>query len=72
MVSRKKTLNRRQNKRSSEFAYQVQASSLATLDKDSLKMKLSIDQGKVNLNGRDVPEAEVQGALFMIMLGLNH
>ncbi|MDP0155895.1 YdgA family protein [Glaesserella parasuis] len=56
----------------SEFAYQAQASSLATSDKDSLKMKLSIDQGKVNLNGRDVPEAAVQGALFMIMLGLNH
>lgn len=49
----------------------AQASTLAEIDSENIKMKLTIDQGKVNLNGRDVPEEEVQGALFILMLGLS-
>ncbi len=54
-----------------ELANQAKASTLAEVDNENIKMKLTIDQGKVNLNGRDVPEEEVQGALFILMLGLS-
>ncbi len=54
-----------------ELVNQAKASTLADVDNENIKMKLMIDQGKVNLNGRDVPEEEVQGALFILMLGLS-
>lgn len=54
-----------------ELVNNAQASTLAEVDNENIKMKLTIDQGKVNLNGRDVPEEEVQGALFILMLGLS-
>lgn len=44
---------------------------LAVVDGDKIKLKLELDQGKVTLNGREVPEQEIQGALFLIMLGLS-
>ncbi|AUI65910.1 MULTISPECIES: YdgA family protein [Glaesserella] len=53
-----------------ELINQAKASTLAEVDNENIKMKLTIDQGKVNLNGRDVPKEEVEGALFILMLGL--
>lgn len=48
----------------------AQASTLAEIDSENIKMKLTIDQGKVNLNGRDLPEEDVQGMLLFLVLGL--
>ena len=48
----------------------AQQSSLAQVDAEKLQLKLEIDQGKVKLNGNEVPEEQVQTALFMIALSL--
>lgn len=53
-----------------DLVAQAQGSDLVELDAEKLKFNLEIDQGKVKLNGNDVPEEQVQGMLFMIMLGL--
>ncbi|MGX2966438.1 YdgA family protein [Ursidibacter sp. B-7004-1] len=43
---------------------------LAVVDAENIKVKLEIDEGKVKLNGNDVPENQVENAMFFIMLGL--
>lgn len=47
-----------------------QESGLVEVDSENVKLKLEIDQGKVKLNGNEVPEEQVQTALFMIALSL--
>lgn len=53
-----------------EIVSQAKASDIAVVDGENIKLKLEIDQGKVKLNGNDVPDEQVQSALFMLMLGL--
>ncbi|MGX2957048.1 YdgA family protein [Ursidibacter arcticus] len=53
-----------------ELVLQAKNSGLAVVDAENIKLKLEIDQGKVKLNGNDVPENQVENALFFIMLGL--
>ena len=48
----------------------AQQSGLAKVDAEKIQLKLEIDQGKVKLNGNEVPEEQVQTALFMIALSL--
>lgn len=40
------------------------------VEHDAIKFKLDIDGSKVKLNDKELSEAEVQGALFMLMMGL--
>lgn len=49
----------------------VKQSELAEIDEAQIKFNMSIDQGKVMLNGKAVPQEQVQGVLFMMMLGLS-
>lgn len=49
---------------------QAQQSGAVVVDKDNIKFKLEIHDGKVKHNGREMSEEEVQGVLFMLMLGL--
>ncbi|VEI46373.1 Uncharacterised protein [Actinobacillus equuli] len=39
------------------------------MDAENIKLALKIENGKVNLNGREVSESELQLALWAIMLG---
>ena len=52
-----------------ELTNTSQQSALATVDAESIKTALSIENGKVTLNGREVSESELQLALFAIMFG---
>ena len=49
---------------------QARQSGAVVVDKDNIKFKLEIHDGKVKHNGREMSEEEVQGVLFMLMLGL--
>ncbi len=49
---------------------QAQQSGAVVVDKDNIKFKLEIHDGKVKHNGREMSEEEVQSVLFMLMLGL--
>ncbi|WP_373767900.1 YdgA family protein [Glaesserella sp.] len=53
-----------------ELVNQAKSGGVAVVDSESIKMNLAIDNGKVTLNGREVPQEEIQNALFMLMLGL--
>ncbi|KAE9540407.1 YdgA family protein [Ursidibacter maritimus] len=53
-----------------QLVLQAKNSGLAVVDSENIKLKLEIDEGKVKLNGNDVPENQVENALFFIMLGL--
>ncbi|QIM62553.1 hypothetical protein A1D29_04170 [Pasteurellaceae bacterium Orientalotternb1] len=53
-----------------ELIANAQNSGLAVVDPDNIKAKVEIDQGKVKLNGNEVPEEQLQSVLFMLMLGL--
>ena len=53
-----------------ELVLQARSSALAIVDAENIKLKLEIDQGKVKLNGNNMPKEEVEGLLFVIMLGL--
>lgn len=53
-----------------ELIANAQNSGLAVVDPDNIKVKIEIDQGKVKLNGNEVPEQDLQSVLFMLMLGL--
>ncbi|ACE61600.1 YdgA family protein [Actinobacillus pleuropneumoniae] len=52
-----------------ELTNTAQQSALATVDAESIKTALRIENGKVILNGREVSESELQMALFAIMFG---
>lgn len=52
-----------------ELTNTAQQSALATVDAENIKTALSIENGKVILNGREVSESELQMALFAIMFG---
>ncbi|WP_373777351.1 YdgA family protein [Glaesserella sp.] len=52
-----------------ELVNSAQSSGTALVDSESIKFNLSIDNGKVSLNGRDVPQEEVERELIMLMMG---
>lgn len=54
-----------------EWVQKAKASGLTEVDEKNVRLTLEIDQGKVKLNGKDVPEKEVQGALFILMFTLS-
>lgn len=45
-------------------------SRFAVIEGNTVKSELQIEQGKVYLNGREIPEHEIQMALFMLILGI--
>ncbi|HDL5288235.1 TPA: DUF945 family protein, partial [Mannheimia haemolytica] len=47
----------------------VEQYGLRKVDDNNVKIELTIDNGKVNLNGRELTEDELQMALFMIVMG---
>ncbi|HGO5853174.1 TPA: YdgA family protein [Mannheimia haemolytica] len=47
----------------------VEQYGLRKVDDNNVKIELTIDNGKVNLNGRELTEDELQMTLFMIMMG---
>lgn len=49
---------------------EIRNTGVAVIDNDNIKIKLEIDNGKVKLNGNELPEEQVQSALFMLILGL--
>lgn len=48
----------------------AQKSEFVEVAEEHVKLTLSIDQGKVFLNGQPVPDEQIQGAIFMLLLGL--
>ncbi|WGE84471.1 YdgA family protein [Actinobacillus equuli] len=52
-----------------ELTNSAKYSGIATVDAENIKLALKIENGKVNLNGREVSESELQLALWAIMLG---
>lgn len=53
------------------MVYKAKAIGFTDVDEKNMRLTLEIDQGKVKLNGNDVPEKQVQGALFILMFGLS-
>lgn len=53
-----------------QLVAQAQESGVVEVDNEKLKFQLEVDNGKVKLNNREVPERELQGMLFMLMLAL--
>lgn len=49
----------------------AEGNSLRVVDNNKVMVELTVDNGKVNLNGRELSEDELQMALFMIMVGVS-
>lgn len=53
-----------------ELFQSASQSDIAQVNGENIQITLEIDEGKVKLNGNDVPKEQVDSALFMLMFGL--
>lgn len=53
-----------------QFFVSAASSDFAKVEGDTVKVELSVENGKVTLNGREVSDEEIQMALFVLMMGM--